>query len=166
VAIFALSIVAFMMNLTRIDIAGLSERLTPSFPRRVFAWYMIVLAGMLIILWLGRIIPMLITKQFPAELAGLGTLEPQALDLGLIVPLSLAGGILLLRRSKWGYLLAGIGITHGFMMFLTIPVWIVVPLVQKGTINVIEASPFLALCLIGIILAAWFYKSLPGSPRA
>jgi hypothetical protein len=121
---------------------------------------MILLAAMLVVLWMGRIVPILATNSFPEELAGLTTLEPQALDLGLIVPLLVAGGILLWRRSGWGYFLAGIGITHGFMMFLAIPTWIVVPMLQAGTIRPLEAGPFLALCLVGILLAGLFYRSM------
>ena len=33
----------------------------------------------------------------------------QAMDLALIVPLCILGGVLLLRRSAWGYLLASVG---------------------------------------------------------
>jgi hypothetical protein len=53
-----------------------------------------------------------------------------------------------------------VGITHGFMMFLAIPAWIVVPLFQAGTIRLLEAGPFLAMCLIGLLLAALFYRSV------
>ena len=94
---------------------------------------------------------------------GLSTLDSQALDLGLIVPLSLAAAFLLWRRSPWGYLLTGIGITHGLMMFISIPTWIVVPLIQDDSVNLIEAIPFFILCFIGVILAVWFYKGMrPG----
>jgi hypothetical protein len=132
VAIFALCGVACLLNLAQIEVRRLPTRRAASLPRRVSAVYMILLAAMLVVLWMGRIVPILATNRFPAELAGLTTLEPQALDLGLIVPLLLAGGILLWRRSAWGYFLAGIGITHGFMMFLAIPTWIVVPLLRQG----------------------------------
>jgi hypothetical protein len=87
VAIFALCGVAFLLNLAQIEVRRLPTRLAASFPRRVFAVYMILLAAMLVVLWMGRIVPILATNRFPAELAGLTTLEPQALDLGLIVPL-------------------------------------------------------------------------------
>jgi hypothetical protein len=40
----------------------------------------------------------------------------QAMDLGLIVPVCLLSGILLLRRKPWGYLLASVGLTK----FLTL----------------------------------------------
>jgi hypothetical protein len=162
VAIFALCGVAFILNLAEIEVPELPMRLSTSFPRRVFAGYMILLAAMPVVLWMGRIVPMLASNRFPPELAGLSTLEPQALDLGLIVPLSLAGGILLWRRSAWGYFLAAVGITHGFMMFLAIPAWIAAPLLRAGAFRPLEAGPFLALCLVGLFLAALFYRNVKG----
>ncbi len=168
VAIFALCAVAFPLNLLGVDISSLPDRVSARFPRRIFAVYMIVLAAMLTALWLRLVVPMTITNVLPPELSGMSTLESQALDLGLIVPLSLVAGILLLRRSRWGYLLAGVGITHGFMMFLAIPTWIVVPLIQNGSLSPVEASPFLLLCLVGLFLAVWFYRCVQGQagPRA
>jgi hypothetical protein len=164
VAIFALSIVGLMVNLSRIDVAGLPQRFGAHFPIRIFTGYMVLMAPMLIVLWVGRIIPMSVNNNFPPELAGVSTLESQALDLGLIVPLALSAAVLLWRRSPWGYLLAGIGVMHGFMMFISIPAWIVVPLIQDGSVNAVEAIPFMTLCFVGLLLAAWVYKKVLPDP--
>jgi len=134
VAIFALCSVAFVMNLQGIDVSRLPAQVSAQFPRRLFIGFALALSAALILLWLGRIIPIMATDRFPAELAGMTTLETQALDLGMIVPLALSTGILLWRRYAWGYLLAGISLTFGFMMCLTIPAWIAVPLIQEGKI--------------------------------
>ncbi len=166
VAIFALSGVGFFINLSSIDVAGLPQKMGPRFPRRVFAVFSLVVGAMLVFLWMGRIVPMTISNAFPPELAGLSTLEPQALDLGLLVPLALASGILLLRRSPWGYFLIAVMITHGFMMFISVPSWIVVPLIQDGAVNAFEASPFLLVSLLGLFLTVWFYRNVPGRSAA
>jgi hypothetical protein len=157
VAIFALSGVAFFLNLSGIDVARLPAQISARFPRRVFIGFTFLLSAVLVFLWLGRIVPIMVTDRFPPDLAGVSTLESQGLDLGMVVPLLLSTGILLWRRSQWGYLLAGISLTHGFMMFISIPAWIVVPLIQDGKINLIEASPFLVVCLLGLVLAGMFY---------
>jgi hypothetical protein len=160
VAIFSLSLVAFIVNLQDIDIYRLPAQISARFPRRLFIGYTIALSMALIVLWSKLIISIMIPNQFPTELAGMNTLETQALDLGLIVPLALATGILLWRYSPWGYFLTGISVTHGGMMFITIPTWIAVPLIQGGKINLIEAIPFLLLCLVGFVLAVMFYLSV------
>jgi len=85
VAIFALSIVGLAINLSRIDVASLPQRFAARFPIRIFSGYMVLLAVMLIVLWVGRIIPMSLSNKLSPEPAGISTLESQALDLGLIV---------------------------------------------------------------------------------
>ncbi len=160
VAIFALSAVAFFLNLSGIDVARLPAQVSVWFPRRVFISFAFVMSAVLIFLWLGRIIPIMVTDRFPPDLSGVSTLESQGLDLGMIVPLLLSTGILLWRRSPWGYLLTSISLTHGVMMFISIPAWIVVPLIQAGKVRPIEASPFLVVSLLGLVLAGMFYRNV------
>ncbi|MEJ2562270.1 MAG: hypothetical protein P8Z42_06230 [Anaerolineales bacterium] len=50
------------------------------------------------------------------------------------------------------------------MMFISIPAWIVVPLIQDGSVNAVEAIPFMTLCFVGLLLAAWFYKKVLPDP--
>jgi hypothetical protein len=45
-------------------------------------------------------------------------------------------------------------------MCITLPAWIVVPLIQTGQMNLIEAIPFLLLCLIGLFVAGRFFWSV------
>jgi len=160
VAVFALSLVGFFLNMSRIDVAGLPACFSPRFPRSVFIVFSLVLSVALLLLWIARIVPIMMSGQFPEELAGITTLETQALDLGLIVPLALCSAILLWRRSPWGYLLTSVAITFGFMMFVTIPAWIVVPLIRDGQVNLIEGIPFALLCLIGLVLVVLFYRGV------
>ena len=61
------------------------------------------------------------------------------------------------RRSPWGYLLAGISISYGLLMCITLPAFIAVPLIQDGKTNLIEASPLLVVCLVGLYLFGRFY---------
>jgi hypothetical protein len=160
VAIFALSTVAFVINLNAIDIAQLPLHITARFPRRILIGFVFTMGATLTILWLGRIIPIMSAGKFPSELAGMNTLQTQAFDLGMIVPLMMSTGILLWQRSAWGYLLGSISLTFGFIMCITLPAWIIVPLIQDGKVNLIEASPFSILCLIGIILVTLSYRNI------
>jgi hypothetical protein len=160
VAIFALSAVAFFLNLGGIEVSRLPVHISARFPQWLFIVFTLVMSATLIMLWLGRIIPYTIAGPFPNELAGLTTLVTQAFDLGVVVPLLLSTAILLWRRSAWGYLLGGVSLTFGFVMCVTLPAWIVVPLIQMGQMNLIEAVPFLLLCLIGLFVAGRFFWSV------
>jgi len=158
--IFALSGVAFFINLHAIDVTRLPEKISPRFPRGLFIGFTFAMSFLLILLWLGRIVPIIIDGQFPEDMTGLNTLVSQGFDLGMIVPLLLSTGILLWRHSAWGYLLTGVSLSYSLLMCITLPAFIAVPMLQDGKIKPLEASPFLILCLLGLILAGLFYKNV------
>jgi len=166
VAIFALSAVTFFLNVRATEVSRLPARLSASFPRRLLIGFTLVMSAALTLLWLGRIIPYTLAGRFPDELAGMTTLVTQALDLGLVVPLLLSTAILLWRRSSWGYLLAGISATFGFVMSITLPAWIAAPLIQSGQMNLIEAVPLTLLCLGGLVVAGRFFWSVQQEEQA
>lgn len=158
IAIFALSVVAFFLNLQGLDMSHLSAQMSARFPRWLFIGFMLIMSAAITILWLGgRIIPSMRAGRFPDDIAGLTTLQTQAFDLGLVVPLLISTAVLLWRRSPWSYLLAGISLTFGFVMSVTLPAWIAVPLLQGGQINLVEAIPFSLLSLIGLFVAGRFF---------
>ncbi len=160
VAIFALSAVTFFINLHDIDVGRLPAQISPRFPHRLFIGFTFIMGALLVFLWLGRIIPIMVNDQFPPDMAGMTTPVSQGFDLGMVVPLLLSTGILLWRRSPWGYLLASISLSYGLLMCITLPAWIAVPLIQDGKINPIEAGPFLVLSLVGLVLAGMFYGNV------
>jgi hypothetical protein len=161
VTIFALSAVAFFLNMQSIDVSRLSEHLSVRFPHRLIIGFTLVMSAALTLLWVGgRIIPYTIAGRFPDELAGMTTLQTQAFDLGLVVPLLISTAVLLGRRSPWGYFIAAISCTFGFIMCITIPVWIAVPMIQAGQMNLIEAVPFTLLCLIGLYVSGRYFWSI------
>lgn len=164
VAIFALSAVAFFINLHGIDVARLPAKVSDRFPRRLFIGFTFVVSGILTFLWIGRIIPIMVTDQFPSESAGLTTLVSQGIDLGIVVPLMLSAGILLWRRSPWGFLLTGVSLGYGLMMSITLPAFIVAPLIQDGKINFIEAIPFSVISLAALYLVVQFYRNVRDQP--
>ena len=164
VAIAALAPIAFVLNLSSLDVQRLPERVSARFPRALFIATAFLQGGALLILWPARVLSILKAGKFPAELAGMSTLETQAIDLALVVPLSISSGILLLRKSPWGYLLAAITLAFGFMMCVVIPAWILVPWVEKGSVNWVEAIPFLAISLLGLFLNVAFYRGLSDTP--
>jgi len=157
IAIFALCSVAFFQNLAQIDLERLIAHFGSGFPHRTFIIYSSVIAGLLVVLWVGRIVQVMQTGLFPKEYVGIHTLGSQALDLGLLVPLAISTAVLLGKRSDWGYYLATVTITIGFMMFIAIPSWIVVPLIQDGRTNLLEAIPFSIVSVIGIALAIIYF---------
>lgn len=113
VALYSVGLCAFILSLLAIDVKRLPARVSPHFARRAVAWLVIGFGGMLGLLWLGRLVPAIIAGTTPAGLESYSTLFVQAGDLGLVVPLAILTGGLLLRRHPVGYLLAGVLLVKG-----------------------------------------------------
>ena len=116
VAIFSLSLYTFAASLLTLDADLVKERLSAA-PVKITAGFMFAVSATLSLQWLGTIIPPLLAGQKPALLETYTTLVVQAMDLGVLVPLGIVTGMLLLKRSAWGYLLASVflvkGVTYG-----------------------------------------------------
>lgn len=119
VAAFTLSLYAFILSLLAIDLKTLPEHFSPRLPRGWIAGTLFAVGGFLGLAWLGRILPPLLQGETPA-LENTTTLVIQTLDLSLIVPLAVLAGVLLLRRSAWGYLLASVAVLKGLTMALAV----------------------------------------------
>lgn len=116
VALFSLSLFAFILSLMSIDVAALPGRFSARLPRRGIAGVLFAIGGFLLLAWLGRVMPAILTGTPPFGLESYTTLVIQALDLGLIVPLTILAGVLLVRRRPFGYLLAAVALLKGLTM--------------------------------------------------
>jgi len=113
VTIYSAALVALILRLGEIDLPHLPMRFSSHFARRTIAWLLLGFATLLAALWLMRILQALLTNTAPAGLDSYSTLFVQAGDLGLVVPLAVFAGVLLLRRRPIGYLLAAIVVVQG-----------------------------------------------------
>jgi hypothetical protein len=108
VALFSLSLYAFILSMMSFDLNTLPAHFSAKLPRGWMAGLLFFAAAFLALAWLGRIAATFTPGAVPA-LENVTSMFIQAMDLGLIVPLCVLAGILLLRRSAWGYLLASVG---------------------------------------------------------
>jgi hypothetical protein len=98
VALFSLSLSAFIFSVIAIDLDTLPSSFSPRLPHGPIAALLFGVGGFLFVAWMGRIISPLLQNQTPA-LENTTTLVIQTMDLGLVVPLAMVSGVLLLRRS-------------------------------------------------------------------
>ncbi len=107
VALFGLSFYAFVLCMMSFDMKTLREHFAAYLPRRWVAGLLFVMAVFLTVLWLGVTLGPVLQNEI-AALDNTTTFVIQAMDLVFIVPLAVLAGILLLRRSAWGYLLTSV----------------------------------------------------------
>jgi hypothetical protein len=103
-AVLSLSVWSLVLSLIAMSKNPLRSDIGMSLPRRTTAIFLIVVAGLFAIMWLGQIAQSITSGRGPVELVKLGlvTNPVYALDLAFALPFLALSGILLLRRSSVG----------------------------------------------------------------
>jgi hypothetical protein len=163
VALFSLSLFAFILSMMAFDLENLPHHFSEKLPRGWIAGLLFLVGGFLLLAWLGRIGQPLMQNETPA-LENTTTLVIQAMDLGLVVPLCFLGGVLLLRRSPWGYLLASVALLKGVTMGLAVSA-MSVNMTLKGVPDSLGIMiPFGVITLLNLLTAAVLLKDVQSQP--
>jgi|APCry1669189070_1035195.scaffolds.fasta_scaffold00235_13 hypothetical protein len=165
IALFSLSVFALVAAASGIDMASIAERFDPATPRRAVASFLALIGLMLAGLWLGQIGAYLGSGVLPAGVvaAGGGPYFVYALDLGLIVPISVLGTIWLWQGRPWGFILASYLLVKATTMGLA--------LLAMNWFNLRNGIPtepveqlgfYTLLALGGPAMAIWFFRHCRG----
>lgn len=159
VALFSLSLFAFILSMISFDLSALPDHFSEKLPRGWIAALLFFAAAFLSLAWLGRIAATFAPDAIPA-LDNTTSMFIQVMDLGIIVPLCVLSGILLLRRSAWGYLLASVGL----MKFLTMGIAVSVMSLNMRRVGVpistVEAAMFPTITLVNIVMVTLLLKNI------
>jgi len=159
VALFALSLFAFVLCMMSFDLATLPQHFSERLPRGWIAGLLFVIGAFLSLAWLGKIVLPLLQNLTPA-LENTTTFVIQSMDLGLIVPLAVLAGIQLLRRSAWGYLLASVFVMKAIALGLAVSA-MVVNMALAGTPEGSGiAIPFLVITVVNLCAAVSLLKNV------
>ncbi|MFM8322342.1 MAG: hypothetical protein ACKOC5_15620 [Chloroflexota bacterium] len=159
VALFGLSLYAFVISMLGYDLAALPRRFSERLPRRAIAGLLFFAAGFLGLAWLGRIASSTFGAAVPA-LENTTSMFIQAMDLALIVPLCVLGGTLLMRRSAWGYLLASVGLMKFLTMSTAVSLMTLNMARAGAAISPVELVIFPGMCLANLALAIALLRSI------
>ncbi len=150
VALFALALFAFVLALMKLDIPCLPDGFSSRFPRRSIALYSFALGAFLLVAWTERIVGAALADRSPYGLEANTTLVIQVLDLGLVVPASLLGGILLWKRRPWGYALSSIILIDGLTYFFALLAMIIGEVLAGVRMSALETAFIVFLVLFGL----------------
>lgn len=166
VALFGLSVYAFALSVMAIDVASLPKYFSPELPHRWIAGVLFAVGAFLVVAWLGRILGPLAQGETPV-LENTTTLVIQAMDLALVVPLAFLAGVLLLRRTAWGYLLASIAVLKGLTMGLGVSAMGINMWLQGVPDSMAIVGPFMVLTALILISAVFLLRNVHDTvPRA
>jgi hypothetical protein len=160
VALFSLSLFAFILAMVSVDVATLPAHFGDRLPRRWIAGFLIFGGAFLLLAWLGRIIPAQLSGATPFGLATSTTLFIQVLDLGVIVPSMFLAAILLLQRRPFGYLLAAVMMIKFMTMGLALVAMIIGQWLAGVPMATAEVVIFCGLAVVGLAMTAILLRSL------
>ncbi len=105
VILLGLTFFSLFLSLIEVDMSKVSHYFSAKTPYKFVGGFLIFNSIMIALLWLSIVIPPLIDGTiYPDALQHYTTLIVQGFDLGLLLPISFVVGLLLMKRSPWGYL--------------------------------------------------------------
>jgi hypothetical protein len=162
VALYSASLFAAVLALLAVYAEPWPQGSMQHFRRRTIAWLVISFGGMLMLLWLGRIVPALAAGMVPTGLESYSTLFVQAGDLGLVAPLAVLTGVLLLRRHHAGYLLAGVLLVKGTTFGLALIAMMIAMAIAGVAVAPVEVVFFAVVPVVYGIGTLHLLRCLPG----
>jgi hypothetical protein len=158
VGIYAASLIGLLGVGALVAHAGVRERFSDEFPRRAWACLSIGMALLLAALWIGRIAEGLAAAT--PVLHGETTMTVQALDLGLVVPVSVTLAILALRRNAAAQVAAAAFAVTFVTMSAAIAAMMVSAWLVTGVLELPPIVIFTAAAAAGALLAARMFRSI------
>ena len=159
VALFSLSLFAFILSMTSFDLKTLPSHFSDKLPRGWIAGLLFFAAAFLSLAWLGRIAATFAPNSIPV-LENTTSMFIQAMDLGLIVPLCVMSGVLLLRRRAWGYLLASIGLMKFLTMGVAVSMMSLNMLRVGVAISMVEVSVFPIIAVANLVMVVVLLRNI------
>lgn len=150
VLLMSLSFFAFTMTMMSFDHQNMKSYFSSKLPVKFVGGFLIFVAAVVGLMWIGKIIPPLIRGAFPLELEHYNTLVIQALDLGFVVPTAILSGILLIKRSSFGYLLSSVIIIKEITMLSAITAMLIGMISAGVKLSIAEIIMFPVFNLIVI----------------
>jgi hypothetical protein len=154
--IFGASLYGLIIALLSFNLKTLPSHFGAGLPRNGIGIFLIVSGSILSLIWLVlSIVPALLASKAPPEAYYYTTFLTGIIDIGIITPALILGGVLIRRGIPFGYLLAstmliftcilGVNLTAGGIIQIT-----------KGVITIGQAMVFTVPFVILTMIAVWF----------
>ena len=160
VALFGLSLFAFVIAFRSFGPTEVADSLKPRFPRRLLGGYLIGMGVLLLLMWIARIVPPLVLGLPPVGLEHYATLVIQASDLGVVVPAAILTGVLILRGSAMGATLSAVLFMKLLTMALALFSMMLVMHASGVVLATAEVVIFTILLGLGLVASVVMFLSV------
>lgn len=151
VCLTGLSFFALALTLLSININQIPQVFSKPVPIKFIGGFLIFNSLCITLLWLSVVVPPLVDKTIvPLAVQHYTTLTVQAFDLSLFLPISFVSGLLLIKKHKFGFLMAPVYLVFlSLLMTALIAKIVAMALAGVNVIPAIVIIPFIALISIG-----------------
>jgi hypothetical protein len=154
--IFGASLYGLIVALLSFDLKNLSSHFGPGLPRNGIGIFLIVSGIILGLIWLVlSIVPALLANKAPIEASYYTTFITGIIDIGMVAPALILGGVLVRRGTPFGYLLASTMLIFTCILGANLTAGGIIQ-VAKEVITVGQAMAFTAPFVILTLIAVWF----------
>jgi hypothetical protein len=157
-ALFSIGGIGLCLTLTQMEFTTVPAKLAGNFPRKSVAIYVVAVGVILLAQYLGEVMAAYITGNPPASLDHYTTLELASLELGLMIPLHIIGGLALWRGKTWGYLAATVLAFTAFMVFVALSISLLVFYVSFGRGDVLDMAMTTAIAVVATGFSLVIFK--------
>lgn len=151
VSLTGLTFFALVLTLLSININQLPQVFNKPLPTKFIGGFLIFNASCIALLWMSVVVPPLIDKTIvPLSVQHYTTLTVQAFDLSLFLPISFVSGLLLIRKHKFGFLMAPVYLVFlSLLMTALIAKIVAMALAGVNVVPAIVIIPCIAFVSIG-----------------
>jgi len=139
-ALFSIGGIGLCLTLTQMDFSAVPAKLAGNFPRKSVAVYVLGVGLILLAQYMAEVIAAYTTGNPPASLDHYTTLELASLELGLMIPLHIIGGLALWKGKMWGYLTATLLAFASFMVFIALSISLLLFYLSFGRGDVLDMA--------------------------
>jgi hypothetical protein len=160
VALFSLSLYTFVYGLVSLDIKTIKKSISPGKTTKTAGVFLIFSGALLAVMWIKMVVDSLLTGTAPAALESYTTLVIQAMDIGVVFPATLIGGMLIIKGKEWGYALVSILLIKASLLGTAI-ISMIFFMAQNGVeLALGQVIFFAAVAAVGISISIVFYRRI------
>lgn len=149
VLLMSASFFSFTMSMMSFDSNKFQSYFKETLPVKFIGGFLLAVSIIFALMWLGKIVPSLFNDLPPDGIEHYTTLVIQAMDLGFVIPVSILAGILLMKKTAFGYLLTSIVIIKDITLVTALTMMAILQIIMG--IHVSLAVPIIVF-LINILI--------------
>ncbi len=160
VSLFSISLYTFLYGMLSLNTASIKDSIIPGKTTKIAGLFLIFSGAILALMWTKMIIDSIFVGAAPTALENYTTLVIQSLDIGVVFPVTLIAGILILKNNEWGYTLVPILLIKATLLGTAI-LSMIYFMAQNGVeIAIAQAIFFIIVTLVGITISVTFYMKI------